>query len=97
MMVGDALKGRVVVVTGVSRRAGIGFAITRRLLADGAKVIAHSWSAHDAQQPWGADLDGVQAVMDDLGGTGPRLRHIEGRHSPPHDGAPQPTSLGSFA
>lgn len=76
-MVGNALEGRVVIVTGVSRRAGIGFAIARRLLADGAKVIAHSWSAHDAQQPWGADPDGVEAVMDDLG-TGPRLRHIEG-------------------
>jgi 3-oxoacyl-[acyl-carrier protein] reductase len=64
-----------VVVTGVSRRAGIGFAIAQRLLCDGASVVVHSWSEHDAQQPCGADP--VAAVVRDLGGIGPRLRHIE--------------------
>ena len=38
-------------VTGVSRRAGIGFAIARRLLRDGAKVLIHSFSPHDAGWP----------------------------------------------
>ena len=51
----SALDGRVAVVTGVSRQAGIGFAVARRLLADGASVLCHSWSRHDAEQPWGAD------------------------------------------
>jgi 3-oxoacyl-[acyl-carrier protein] reductase len=46
---------RSALVTGVSRRAGIGFAICRRLLADGLAVVGHGWSAHDADQPWGAD------------------------------------------
>jgi 3-oxoacyl-[acyl-carrier protein] reductase len=36
---------RVAVVTGVGRRAGIGFAIVRRLLDDGYRVVAHSWPA----------------------------------------------------
>ncbi|HMJ78565.1 MAG TPA: hypothetical protein VK507_21455 [Iamia sp.] len=49
------LDGRVAVVTGVSRTAGIGFAVARRLLADGASVLCHSWAAHDDEQPWGAD------------------------------------------
>ena len=45
----DALTGRVAVVTGVSRRAGIGFAVCRRLLELGASVLAQSWTAHDAR------------------------------------------------
>jgi 3-oxoacyl-[acyl-carrier protein] reductase len=65
------------VVTGVSRRRGIGFAVARRLLADGAHVLIHSWSAHDAQQPWGADPGGVEGVLEALGGSGPRLQHVE--------------------
>jgi 3-oxoacyl-[acyl-carrier protein] reductase len=47
-----ALRGRTALVTGVSRRAGIGFAITERLRADGAVVYCQGWSAHDQEQPW---------------------------------------------
>lgn len=68
---------RVALVTGVSRRQGIGFAVARRLLADGAHVVVHSWSPHDAEQPWGADPDGVAGVLEALGGIGPRLAHVE--------------------
>jgi len=49
------LDGRVALVTGVSRRQGIGAAIAARLLADGAAVLAAGWSPHDAAMPWGAD------------------------------------------
>jgi 3-oxoacyl-[acyl-carrier protein] reductase len=69
--------GRAAVVTGVSRRAGIGFAIARRLLADGHRVLVQSWAGHDAEQPWGADRGGVAAVLEELGGEGERLRHVE--------------------
>jgi 3-oxoacyl-[acyl-carrier protein] reductase len=70
------LAGRVAVVTGVSRRAGIGFAVAADLLAAGASVLVHSWSPHDAEQPWGADPVGDAGVVAALGGTGPRLRHL---------------------
>ncbi len=49
------LAGRVVVVTGVSRRAGIGHAIACRAAAWGASLLCHHYSPHDALQPWGAD------------------------------------------
>jgi len=49
------LDGRTALVTGVSRRAGIGVAIARRLLADGAAVHCHGWTPHDRDQPWGED------------------------------------------
>jgi len=57
----------VALVTGASRRAGIGYAVCRRLAAYGASVFVHHYSPHDAGQPWGADevsevVAGVRAV-----------------------------------
>jgi 3-oxoacyl-[acyl-carrier protein] reductase len=72
---GGPLAGRVALVTGVSRRAGIGFAVARRLLDAGAHVLVHSWAPHDAEQPWGADAGGVDAVLAELDG-GERLQHV---------------------
>jgi 3-oxoacyl-[acyl-carrier protein] reductase len=46
---------RNALVTGVSRRAGIGFAIARRLEEAGTQVFTQGWTPHDAAQPWGAD------------------------------------------
>ena len=71
------MAGRVVVVTGVSRRAGIGFAIARDLLASGAEVMVHSWTPHDADQPWGSDPAGMSGVLDALDGDRDRLQHAE--------------------
>jgi 3-oxoacyl-[acyl-carrier protein] reductase len=61
------LAGRNALVTGVSRRAGIGFAITRCLLDAGASVFVQGWTAHDAAQPWGAEAGGTEAVARELG------------------------------
>ena len=49
------LNGRTALITGVSRRQGIGFATATRLLQAGASVAIQHWSPHDAEQPWGAD------------------------------------------
>ena len=69
---------RTTLVTGVSRRRGIGFAIAQRLLRDdGARVVAHSYPPYDATQPWGADPDGINAVLTALGGESDRLAHAE--------------------
>jgi 3-oxoacyl-[acyl-carrier protein] reductase len=55
---------RVAIVTGVGHREGIGFAIARRLLADGARVMVHSLTLDDA-------------VVDELGGDPGSLATIE--------------------
>lgn len=53
------LAGRIALVTGVSRRVGIGLAVAHRLRDLGATVAATGWPAHDEAQPWGADpIDG---------------------------------------
>ncbi|MFD4587833.1 SDR family oxidoreductase [Streptomyces sp. NPDC058434] len=58
------LRGRTALVTGASRRGGIGFAVARRLAALGASVYLHHHVPHDETQPWGADPGGPEAVAD---------------------------------
>ncbi len=71
------LKGRAALITGVSRRIGIGFAIAQRLAALGADLCVHSYSAYDAEQPWGADVDGPLALANELRHHGGRVVLVE--------------------
>ncbi|MGW0550189.1 SDR family oxidoreductase [Streptomyces altiplanensis] len=57
------LRGRSALVTGASRRGGIGYAVARRLAAYGASVYLHHHVPHDAAQPWGAEPEGPEAVV----------------------------------
>jgi 3-oxoacyl-[acyl-carrier protein] reductase len=58
------LLGRAALITGVSRRNGIGYAIARRLAALGASLFLHHYAPHDREQAWGAGPGGVRAVVD---------------------------------
>lgn len=64
------MRGRAVLVTGASRRAGIGYTTACQLAAWGASVFCHHYAPHDAAQPWGSDeiaavLDGVREHLVD--------------------------------
>lgn len=60
------LAGRGALVTGVSRRAGIGFAVRRALEEQGAAVFAQGYSPYDAGQPWGTDPEATAHAEIDL-------------------------------
>jgi 3-oxoacyl-[acyl-carrier protein] reductase len=81
------LRGRVALVTGVSRRAGIGYAVARRLAALGASLFLHHYAPHDRDQPWGDDPGGAEAVVTGvrsaLAATDASVRHMELDLAPP--------------
>ena len=58
------LQGKTALVTGVSRRRGIGFAVAAKLASLGANVIIHHHRPHDLDLPWGGDdLDAVRSEI----------------------------------
>lgn len=62
------LTGKTALITGVSRRRGIGFAVATKLASLGASVFIHHYRPHDERLPWGGDdLDevrrGVRSVL----------------------------------
>src|SRR5262249_40091510 len=71
--------GRKALVTGVSRRGGIGFAVARRVAAGGAGVVSTGWRPHDAERPWGADelseQELARALRRDLPATAGEIHH----------------------
>lgn len=65
------LRGRAALVTGASRRAGIGYAVARRLSAAGASVVLHHHRPHDEAQPWGAEPTSMTSMLADLRAIAP--------------------------
>ena len=63
---------RAAVVTGVSRRNGIGFAVARRLLEAGHGVLVQSWAPED-ESP---DPGGLEAVLAELEQAGGPVEHV---------------------
>ncbi len=66
----------MVLVTGASRRVGIGSEIARRVAEDGASVMLHSWAPHDEEQPWGADPGWPDALAGELRDLGGKVEHV---------------------
>jgi 3-oxoacyl-[acyl-carrier protein] reductase len=73
----DGLRGRVALVTGASRRRGIGTAICRALAAQGADVFFTHWVPFDQTQPVGEDPGFPSALQEELRGMGVRAEGVE--------------------
>lgn len=71
------LRGRVAIVTGASRRRGIGAAVCRALASHGAEVAFTHWGAYDSAQGVGADAAGPATLERELRALGVRACPLE--------------------
>ena len=71
------LKGKFALITGASRRNGIGAATCRMLAAQGVNILFTSWKAYDREQPYGSDEDGPGALEQTLLDLGVQAQHVE--------------------
>ncbi|MDQ2652319.1 MAG: SDR family oxidoreductase [Chloroflexota bacterium] len=70
------LAGRAAIITGASRRQGIGAAVCRMLASHGADILFTHWQAYDQAQSYGADQDGPDALQRDLRELGVRAEAL---------------------
>ncbi len=56
-MLSEHTPRRLAIVTGASRRRGIGAAVCRALAQAGIAIFFTHWSPYDRRMPWGAEED----------------------------------------
>jgi 3-oxoacyl-[acyl-carrier protein] reductase len=66
VMSGQELTGRTALVTGVTRRAGIGAAIARELARAGARLFVTFFRQYDRQQVWGVEPNEPESLLSEL-------------------------------
>lgn len=71
------LSGRNALVTGVSRRRGIGTAICRALAEASANIFFTYWQQYDKNMPWGADETHPEQLIQELHDLGVRVEKLE--------------------
>ncbi|QOR68323.1 SDR family oxidoreductase [Cytobacillus suaedae] len=71
------LNGKVAIVTGASRKAGIGAAICHALADAGADIFFTHWSPYDRGMPWGEQINDPHVLKEELIKKGVRCEHCE--------------------
>lgn len=70
------LKGRIAIVTGASRGAGIGAAICKALASEGADIFFTYWVNYDENMPWGGNTREQEQLRDEILLLGVRCEHV---------------------
>ncbi len=73
----STLRGKTALITGVSRQAGIGAAVARRLAQEGANVFTSYYRPYDASMPWGSQETEATEIIHELRRTGVKAAGIE--------------------
>ncbi|RJX39977.1 SDR family oxidoreductase [Paenibacillus pinisoli] len=71
------LQGKTAIITGVSRRRGIGSAIARALASEGADIFFTHWCRYDQDQPYGAEQEWPGVFAEELRSYGVRAESME--------------------
>jgi len=69
-------KPRIAIVTGASRRQGIGAAVCKALARAGVDIFFTYWSPYDSRMPWGAEEDEPDELQKQVQALGVRCEHI---------------------
>ena len=77
------LRGRIAIVTGASRRIGIGASVAHALAAAGADIFLTYFAPYDADQPWGSRPGEVEQQLAALNALGVRAYGMEANLSQP--------------
>src|SRR5215207_1084714 len=76
-MINHGLAGKVALVTGVSRRAGIGAAIARAFAEAGADVFTTYYRPYDELMPWGSNASEAEDIVQELKAKGVHAEGME--------------------
>ncbi len=71
------LKGKTAIITGVSRRKGIGSAIAKIFAAQGANLLLVSWPNYDRLMPWGYSDSELRDTVNEIKSHGGRCEVLE--------------------
>lgn len=82
-MMAQSLAGKVALVTGVSRKAGIGAAIAHAFVEAGADVFTTYYRPYDELMPWGNNASEAQEIVNELRAKGVRAEGMEADLSDP--------------
>lgn len=82
-MIAHSLAGKVALVTGVSRKAGIGAAIAQAFAEAGVDVCTTYYRPYDELMPWGNNPSEADDIVKELKAKGVRAEGIEADLSDP--------------
>ncbi len=73
----EMLTGKTAVITGVSRKIGIGTAVARALAEVGCNIFTTYYRPYDATMPWGSQADEAESVIAELRQMGVKAAGLE--------------------